>query len=60
MSDTSLLQLRTTQMTFIKASHFTHTQLFRIHPTLTFRHRVSSIQDVPGGMCQTSGGCSLC
>ena len=28
--------------------------------TSTCVRDVYSIQDVPGGMCQTSGGCSLC
>jgi len=29
-------------------------------PDLTFRYRASCIQGVTGGMCETSGECSLC
>jgi len=28
--------------------------------TKAFHQRVEDIWGVPGGMCQTSGGCSLC
>ena len=39
--------------------HFLHVSRIRVK-SLTLRLLMSYIQGVPGGMCQTSGGCSLC
>jgi len=36
---------------------FSHSLL---HPISLLRHKYIYIQGVPGGMCQTSGECSLC
>jgi len=43
------------------AHHFLHVSRIRVK-SLTLRLLISYIyiQGVPGGMCQTSGGCSLC
>jgi len=41
------------------AHHFLHVSRIRVK-SLTLRLLMSYIQGVPGGMCQISGGCSLC
>jgi len=46
-------------LALLGAHHFLHVSRIRVK-SLTFRLLLSYIQGVPGGMCQTSGGRSLC
>jgi len=46
-------------LALLGAHHFLHVSRIRVK-SLTLRLLMSYIQGVPGGMCQTSGGCSLC
>jgi len=46
-------------LALLGAHHFLHVSRIR-GKLLTFRLLMSYIQGGTGGMCQTSGGCSLC